>query len=83
MPPTAKRRRSDVAPIVEEGLRELASDFAKHGPDYAERYLSYLLGERATPPSPGGQFHPKIAAAVRDIVVDQAYLAGVRSARIR
>lgn len=72
----------EVKPVVEQGLRELARDFATHGPAYAERYIQYLVGERSTPPMPKG-VHPQIAAAVRDVVTDSALVAGVKTARIR
>ena len=80
---TASQRLSsaEVKPMAEEHLRELARDFAAHGPAYANRYVEYLVGERSTVPLPG-RVHPKIAAAIRDVVTDSALVAGVKTVRV-
>ena len=75
------RRFEEVKPVAEEHLRELARDFATHGPGYADRYLRYLVGERSTFPQPKG-LHPKVAAAIRDVATDAALVAGVTTVRV-
>lgn len=80
---SGSRPRSDMArEYAEEGLRDLARDFKEHGPRYATEYLRYLKGERTQHPQPAG-VHPKIAAAIRDVVVDGALAAGMRGVRVK
>lgn len=82
LPMAQPRRSEEVKPMVEQGLRDLAKDFATHGPAYATRYLEFFMGERPTPPL-SGRLHTALAEAIRDSVTDSCLAAGARGARLR
>ena len=64
-------RKTAIAERVREDLHDHLEDFKRHGPSYISDYIDAVLTGRLTRPT-SHRLHPKIAAFVRDIVLDAA-----------
>lgn len=71
-----------IAGFVREELVEMLSAFQAHAGCYAARYLEHVTDGAPRPQTPAS-LHPKVAAAIRDVVLDQASVAGLVPARYR
>ena len=83
--PALAAELNDVDARVSEHLAELVELFDRHGRSYARSYAEAVLTRPARvqgPAAPAGM-HPKLAAAIRDIVMDELAVRRRVPARLR